>query len=346
MMAQDDMPLLPGFLPAPRQAPRIAPEARGKIGQKALAFGVGTKADDEVPGDDDRWENVPRDRLVTLPEKLGEGWTPDVVAAKMLLVERVAATGDFTLANRWIINMDRPKSALFSLEAVTRMVAVIERQAAARDAVLVPVEPDVLYTRLDEIPALEAGRTDSIALMPAEIASLVVESINDRLRALARAGFRSREDRGLHSAPMHIQENSWAISCLSGASVRVINQIALLVKVSRVGQTAHEPMTLDRRLMLIDSALAQLAEDVGVATWTAASLGLVTDAIRAAWHDRAAHEPLAAKVARNLFDWSKPGQRANPLGLGDADLLRLIQEDQDMEYVDLLRAERARRSAT
>jgi hypothetical protein len=41
-------------------------------------------------------------------------------------------------------------------------------------------------------------------------------------------------------------------------------------------------MTLSRRIMLLDSALTQLAEELGLTSWRAAELGLVTNAVRAA----------------------------------------------------------------
>jgi hypothetical protein len=101
-------------------------------------------------------------------------------------------------------------------------------------------------------------------------------------------------------------------------------------------------MTLDRRLLLVDAALAQLAEDVGAPAWSVASLGLVTAELRQAWRAREAAEPLAERFARNLFDWATVPTR-HPQALDDAEILREIQSHPDMAFVEALRLERLRR---
>jgi len=114
--------------------------------------------------------------------------------------------------------------------------------------------------------------------------------------------------------------------------------------VSRLGQTAHQPMTLGRRVLLVDSSLEQLAEDLGTGGWTCDSLGLLTDDIRAAWEAREQAEPLPKRFARNLFDWAL----YDPDGLARIDqreLERLIQSHPDLNYVEALRRERERRAA-
>jgi hypothetical protein len=176
-------------------------------------------------------------------------------------------------------------------------------------------------------------------VVPPSLAVQIVERINMLLREIATAGFADLAQVRGHNAPWEIQKKASRIHCITGATVRVINQVGHLLSVSRRGQTAHGPMRLPRRLRLVDSALEQLAEDLGVAPQSAVDLGLLTDEVRAAWSNRDAKQPHEAAFARNLFDWAWP----EPVNLSDEDLLDHIQSHPDLAYVETLRAERRRR---
>ena len=343
--AGDGAPLLPGFGPMPRpvKARTRAPESRGQIGAQATALGIGTKADDDVPPvstpNDDRPVELVR------PAILGPGWNPGLADDVLRLAARVLAIGEAAAARRWVDRLVLPRSALFDLEAIRRMVVVIERQAAARRGTLPPVPPAIQYRDLGEIRAITGGGASNHRLMPPVVATAVVRGINDQLRRLAAAGFASPEDRGIPNAPASVRSARSDVSRIAGSAVRVLNQIGLLRGVSRRGQTAHGPMTLDRRLRLVDDALAQLAGVLGCPPWSADELGLLPASLRDAWDHRATADPLPSPFARSLFEWAAHPAPVHPLALSDPDLVREIQCHPDLDYVDRLRAERSRRSA-
>ena len=343
-MAGAFFPSLPGIPAAAPVPQKLAPEASGKIGALATFYGVGTKEDGEVDAPIDVRFFPADDRLLPVPEQLGEGWTDEIVQRTRAAIDRVIALGDFSTANRWTALMGKTRSEYFHIDAIERMTTGMERTAAAKAQALKPVEPAVIYTRLAEVGAISdaGGAAYDADHLPIAIVGPLLEAINGRLRALAQAGFRHRSETGIHAAPAEIRQLATDVSRMSGAAVRVINQIGHLLTVSRKGQSAHIPMTLDRRLLLVDSALAQLAEDIGVPVWTAATLGLVTDELRRAWRAREAAEPLRERFPRNLFDWATPPTR-HPLALADAEILHEIQSHPDMAFVETLRIERARR---
>ena len=124
-------PMLPGFEAArrlPRSDVAVPAEARGRIGAQSAALGLGTKADGEVPPDAVSVEAGPVD--LKLPKTLGAGWTSAVAGDVLDLAGRVLAIGETAAARRWNALLDRPRSVLFDVEAIRRMVVVMERQAA------------------------------------------------------------------------------------------------------------------------------------------------------------------------------------------------------------------------
>lgn len=328
--------------PPPQIEQHVPREARGKIGAMATALGLGTKAEENVDGARPHFDAYPSDRLLAVPAAPDPSWSPEDVAALTALSERMAAAGDQSVANLWRANLAKPRSRYVDLPGLTRMTEGAERRQAGKAHALVPVEPAVQYTSAAEIAGGTNGAAYPLSVLPPDLANRIVHEVNRRLRLIAQAGFAQRGDVSLATAPLDIVALSTQISCITGAMVRVINQVGHLQSLSRRGQTAHCPMTLSRRIHLVNAALAQLAEDVGGADWTVTTLGLLTPELRAAWAAREAAEPLPAPFPRTLFDWASP-PRPLPEALSDADLEQTIQQHVDLQYVEACRSERDRR---
>ena len=147
-----------------------------------------------------------------------------------------------------------------------------------------------------------------------------------------------------HLATADIRSLRVEISHITGATSRALNQIGLLRAVSRRGQTAHRGMSLDRRLRLVEDALAQLAGHLGRDSWDVGELGLVPSGLREAWERREITTLLPSPHARTLFEWAAPATARHPVALSEHDLLFEIQRNPDLDYVYRLRAERTRRA--
>ena len=334
--------VLPLDLPEVRSlAPRahVPAETRGEIGGRATAYGVGTKQDgsldDVVDG-----TSEPDDQLIDMPSA-DASWAIDAIETIGEASERAAAIGEIALANLWRRNLGRPRSRYSDPGGLLRMLARMERSHAARTRQLSAVEPAVLYRDIAEVPL--AGALYPTSLLPAAVAAAIVCAINARIRAIARGGFAQWQAVNAGNAPPELVAERSAISSITGAAVRVINQIGHLEHISRRGQRAHRPMTLGRRRALVAAALAQLAADVAAGPWTPESLGLMTPALCAAWRQRACAEPLPAPRYRDLFAWGGRNCPA-PAELDDGELARLIQQHPDLAYVERLRRERAERA--
>lgn len=315
-----------------------ATRGTGRIGAQATALGVGTKTDGEV-----LFIEPPPASLLLMPSVADLSWTPDAVENVRDLSERAAALGDLRLANGLRSNLLRPRSCLHDGAALRRMVAAMERRALAMAGELPPVPPAVLYAALSDVPAVHEGTAYLPDVLPAAIAAAAVDGINSELRIIARAGFAKRAEVNPGNAPQPVLDAARRIGNIGGAAVRAINQVGHLLRVSRVGQTPHEPMTLRRRLVLVDAALGQLGNLMGATGWTAEGLALLTPAVRAAWAAREAVDPTPAPFARNLFEWASK-RLPDPATLDGAELERSIQQHPDLAYVEVLRGERRWRS--
>lgn len=318
------------------------PEARGKIGQAALIYGVGSKSDENIEGSRAHWEACPSDRLLPMPTsgEIDVSWSAAEVEQRVTLSEKIAAVGDFSLANLWRNNLRKPRSRYVDNEGLERLAARIVEAAAARRGERAPTVPERLLASFSEVALAGAGHDRDF--VPIAIRQAVVDELNRLLWDMARAGFGRREEIRNGGAPHEVVELNIRFSCIQGATSRVVNQIGLLLKASRAGQTLHSPMTLGRRRMLVNAALQQLADELEAPAWTVDSLGLVTDELRQAWADRAQREPLPVPYFRNLFAWADR-DRPPPAELDDPDLDRLIQQHRDMDYVETLRAEKRTR---
>lgn len=332
-----------GRLPVtPRQvATTLPPEARGKIGEAASALGFGTKAEENIDGSRSYWEAYPRDRLLPLPVQTDPSWSADEIEQLRQASEMAAAAGDNSVANLWRANLARPKGRYVDVAGLVRMAQGIANTAAGRRGERPPCEPRVLLTSIADLQL--NGATHLRNIVPLVIQDAVIGKLNDLLRRMARAGYAGREEIRGNNAPMEVSALSVQYSSITGGLTRVVNQIGHLQTISRLGQTAHMPMTLGRRIMLVNSALVQLADDVEVLPWTAQGLGLVTPAVRTAWARRLEADPLPAPRHKDLFAWADR-DKPSPAELDDPDLDRLIQQHPDMGYVEALRAERRARS--
>lgn len=324
-------------------APRLPPEARGKIGQAALVYGVGAKADENAEVANDHWAECPKDRLLPMPDpdRIDPSWSAEEVEQRREISQSVAAVGELSLANLWRVNLLKPKSQYCDQAALVRMAAKIVENAASRRGERRPTEPAELVASFGDV---FAGDAHDLTAVPDAVKAEVVAELNRLLKEIARAGFASRRDVNQNNAPAEVRDLSVRYSCITGSTVRFLHQLAHLLKVSRLGQTAHRPMTLGRRRMLVNDALAQLSEALDRATpWTVEALGLITPAVRQAWAERVEREPLSAPIYRDLFAWAER-DRPPAAELDDPDLERLIQQHPDLEYVETLRAERRARA--
>jgi len=180
--------------------------------------------------------------------------------------------------------------------------------------------------------------------MPEVVTLAVLGALNARLRALAEAGFASPHDRGIHIASADIRTLRIEISQITGATSRVLNQIGLLRAVSRLGQTAHPGMSLDRRLCLVEDALAQLAGH-RPGRLEGRRTGACAEPAAGRLGKTGNRAPLPSPHARSLFEWAAPTPARHPVALSEQDFLFEIQSHPDLDYVARLRAEGARRSA-
>lgn len=315
------------------------PHRRGSIGRQASAYGVVHEADEpaRAPASASPDEAV----LCALPDPIDDTWG-DVSDRVIALSERAATIGAFRDANRWRRSLGRPRSVYFDIEGLERMMAVMVRTAAGRSGQLLPVAPDWKITALSDVPAIAASFDRTARPLPASITAAIMERLDGLVREIASRGFPNPNAANTHNAPAEVLALKQRFQQICGATARAINQIGHLVSVSRAGQSAHNPMTLRRRHMLVDDALAQLAEGLGVDSWYAVEEGILTGEVREAWAVREAAEPLPVRFARNLFDWGHIS-KLSPDAYDDAALAALIQSHPDLAYVERLRGERRRR---
>jgi hypothetical protein len=315
------------------------PHHRGSIGRQASAYGVVHEADEQVPAQPSA---APDEAvLCALPDPIDVTWG-DVSGRVIALSERAATIGAFRDANRWRRSLGKPRSVYFDIEGLERMMAVMVRTAAGRSGQLLPIEPDWKIAALSDAPAIAASFDRTLPALPASITAAIVARLDGLVREIASQGFPNPNAANVHNAPAEVLALKQRYQQICGATVRAINQVGHLVSVSRAGQSAHNPMTLRRRHMLVDDALAQLADELGVDRWCAVEEGILTDEVRRAWVARGAAEPLAAPFARNLFDWAHIS-KMSPDAYDDAELAALIQTHPDLAYVEQLRGERRRR---
>lgn len=318
----------------------VAPaHRRGAIGHRAAAYGVLHEADDLIPPPSEA--RLQEDALCPLPYRIDDSWS--AIADRVIsLSEQAAAIGAYRDANLWRRNLGRPRSKYFNLEGLARMLAVMVRIAAGRSGQLAPVDPEWHIRSLDDVPAIAASCHGAATTLPASITTAIVQQLDRLVREIASRGFPNPNAVSVNSAPADVLALKARFNGICGATVRVIHQVGHLVAVSRAGQTAHNPMNLRRRHMLVDDALAQLVEHLCVDRWYAVEAGILTDDVRRAWASREAAEPLPPPIARNLFDWARISQLP-PTALDDAELAGRIQSHPDLAYVDRLRDERRRR---
>ncbi len=336
-------PLLPGFAPVPPAPGPVAPEARGRLGALATAYGVGTKSEENILGLQDYLAIDPSDRLLPMPSPVDSSWPAEEVHLIERLSARAAAVGENRLGNLWRRNLGRPKSSLCDVKALERMTVGMEWRAAAQGNALPPVGWTP-HARLADVAAVSQTAHYPSDTLPEEVVEAVLAALNAVRRQIAAAGFADVGAINSDNAPRDIQAAACRYAQITGVTVRAINQAGHLAAVSRLGQTSHAPMTLNRRLALLNAALARLAEVVGVAPWTAETAGLLTPAVKAAWAAREDAEPTPAPFARSLFEWASI-DHPDPEGLDDASLDRLIQHHPDLAYVEVLRSCRRRRQA-
>lgn len=315
------------------------PEARSGIGARALAYGVGTKDDGDIP--DPREVNSP-EQLEPVPV-VDNSWSDDAAAAIIEASSRAARIGEIRLANLWRRNLGRPRSTYSDVPALQRMLARMEHSHAAKRRALPPVHPARLYTSIAELAL--AGTRYPVHLLPPAIATAVLAAINGRLIRIAAAGFADASAVHAGNAPADIVQLKAAISSTTGATVRVLNQIGHLLNASRLGQTSHHPMTIGRRRGLLASALDQLADDTGAGPWTPEQLRLMTDSVRQAWRTAERRRPTPSRTFRDLFAWADR-DHPDPRMLDLPDLELRIQHHPDLVYVERLRQERLARTAT
>lgn len=288
-----------------------SPKQKGRAGSAVLAVGTGTKVDSVSTGG--YFERYPRDRLLPLPGPIHSSWAADDAAERLEMADRAAALGEMSLANLWRANVTRQRSPYSNQEALRRMMAVIEKQAAVRSRCLTPVEPDLIIATLAEMPGLEGSIEASRVTLPAPIEQATIARRNELAWELARAGYSSPHDVIKLGGPSEHRFLVGQLSAIAGATSRVLRQVGYLQRVSRTGQTPHEPMTIERRLMLVVDALTGLAEACGSGPWSdLEALGLDTPLIREAWAEREAREPTPPAFARDLFEWEASRERPSP----------------------------------
>jgi hypothetical protein len=315
----------------------IPPEARGVIGATATFLGIGTKAEENVEGTRSYWGANPSDRLLPMPDVIDPSWSEQDVEQIAQASELAASGGDISIANLWRNNLARPKGHQCSVPSLVRMANRIVELAAAKRGERLPTKPEQLLESFDDVQV--HGAAYGREMMPAALQSVVVDELNRLLQAMAAVGYASRTEISTASATIQVQNLSCRYSSIQGASVRVINQIGHLLKVSRKGQTDRKPMTLGRRRLLVNSALQQLADHLGAEAWTVESLSLITDQVRSAWSDRDERQPPPPPRFTDLLSWADR-DRPPPAELDLPDIERLIQQHSDEVYVELLRAER------
>ncbi len=320
----------------------VARHRAGAIGARAMAYGVIHEADD--PGAQLAWPQPARELkiLQNLPDAIDPSWDASTTQRVVELSLQVAAIGAVAQANLWRSNLARPRSKYFDLDGLDRMAEVVIRQFEGATGMLKPVAPALQFDDLADVTAIMTTASAAPNTLPRVIASAVVDRLNAIARTIAEAGHASPYEVHAGNAPGEVLKLKQQFQRITGATARLINQVGHLARISRAGQTAHAPMTFARRVMLVDSAMAQLAEDLGVEAWRADEVGILTEDIRRAWAQREVDNPAPPPFARNLFEWAELS-RPCPSDLADETLASLIQGHHDLAFVDLLRAERRRR---
>lgn len=118
--------------------PGLAAEQRGRIGQLAAAYGVGSRSDKTEENASmfaRQAAQCPPDRLLPMPTVIHPDWTADEVEQVRTLSERLAAAeGNTTLANGWRLRLTTARGRYWmTMEARTRVTENAERHAAIRD---------------------------------------------------------------------------------------------------------------------------------------------------------------------------------------------------------------------
>ncbi|MDG3443718.1 hypothetical protein [Nitrospirillum amazonense] len=310
----------------------------GSVQEIATAFGVASKGDgDDIP------PTVAEEptQLMATPAPHA-AWSDDEARRITQAASVCAAAGDIRHANILFARLEAGPTRYFNIDGMERMAGAIARRAAAMAGALPPVTPILLK----DLAAFLAPFEVPAEMIPAPVADAVLAAANQMLRQFAAAGFSSHREINSGRAPADLVRFRGRYSGLAGITSRLDHEIRNLLSVSRRGGTAHRPMTLSRRLKLLDETLRDVAKDCGIPedTWTVESLGLLSEQVRLRWQPVDMAASTVQRFPRHLLEWADQREELpDPRTHTRPTLLQLIQSHPNLEYVEQLRAELAKR---